>query len=107
MTQSSPPSLKGTLMHNMTDQEYTTLGTLSGEILQRHFDSIYLHQHSSFNGTVSEDSVFYGRNVPMARILESSTSIGSKVEIGNFSPITYFHWPTLSGIYISRTVVPS
>ncbi|RDY08095.1 hypothetical protein CR513_07717, partial [Mucuna pruriens] len=28
------------------------------------FYSIYLHQHPSFNATVPEDSVFYGRNVP-------------------------------------------
>ncbi|XP_027351477.1 glycosyltransferase BC10 [Abrus precatorius] len=39
------------------------------------FYSIYLHQHPSFNETVPQDSVFYGRKVPSQAVFWGTTSM--------------------------------
>ncbi|KAK7295776.1 hypothetical protein RJT34_18688 [Clitoria ternatea] len=40
-----------------------------------HFYSIYLHQNPSFNATIPEDSVFYGRKVPSQPVFWGTTSM--------------------------------
>ncbi|XP_019455022.1 PREDICTED: uncharacterized protein LOC109356140 [Lupinus angustifolius] len=98
-------ALKESLMHNMTDQELfvkasmvrgnqdnkTTpkvafmflaqgalpLAPLWEKFFKGHkgFYNIYLHQHPSFNETLPQDSVFYGRKIPSQPVYWGTSSM--------------------------------